>query len=235
MGFHLLQECDELNSAEQARLVVALGDFLDLRIHDADCRLDRYGLGFVAPHTAYQCLAGGPRLVIDIPRQLLPAAALEQLAQHPVLPCGDDLRPAVELLARTVAHDPGDNSLRYLCLFICEKVQAYDNCVSIRYLQEHFAEDLSISRLAALENYNVSYYNKWFKKRTGLTPSAYLRQLRIKEAQSLLAATGYGIEEIAALVGYSNHSAFSRAFRDLIGMTPHQYRSLRDAAKPAEA
>lgn len=59
---------------------------------------------------------------------------------------------------------------------------------------------------------------------TGMTWSANLRLMRILRAAEDLAASNNGITEIALATGYASLSAFNAAFRELVGMTPSEYR-----------
>lgn len=75
-----------------------------------------------------------------------------------------------------------------------------------------------------MECYNVTYFNDWFKQQTGVSPGLYLRKTRIDKAKELLKNTGFGVTDIAVMVGYSSNSTFTRAFRSVTGMTPKSYR-----------
>ena len=80
---------------------------------------------------------------------------------------------------------------------------------SLKYMEENYASEITIRELAALENYNVSYYTEWFKKNVGCLPSEYLRMIRIEKAKEILATTRYRIIDIAMQVGYFNSSSFT--------------------------
>ena len=80
------------------------------------------------------------------------------------------------------------------------------------------------NQLAEMENYNVTYYNDWFKQQTGVSPSLYLRHTRIERAKELLVDTEFTVMEIAVMVGYSSNATFTRAFHSITGMTPKAYR-----------
>jgi YesN/AraC family two-component response regulator len=53
----------------------------------------------------------------------------------------------------------------------------------------------------------------------------------MEEAKRLLLSTDYSINEIAQRVGYDNFSYFSHVFRDKTGMTPNEYRSIKNSAQ----
>lgn len=81
-----------------------------------------------------------------------------------------------------------------------------------------------VGNLAEIENYNATYYSDWFKQQTGVSPSMYLRSIRISRAKELLGDTNYTVMDIAVMVGYSSNSTFTRAFHSIVGMTPKEYR-----------
>jgi len=88
----------------------------------------------------------------------------------------------------------------------------------MRYIIEHYDQSITVTQLAELENYNVTYFNDWFKQQTGFPPSLYLRNVRISKAKELLVTTGLSIMEIAVMVGYSSNSTLTRAFHSQTGI-----------------
>ncbi|WDR02604.1 helix-turn-helix transcriptional regulator [Devosia algicola] len=58
----------------------------------------------------------------------------------------------------------------------------------------------------------------------GTSAGEYLRELRLRKAEELLATTGFGLAEIAQAVGYGHPATLSAAFRKSRGKTPGQYR-----------
>ena len=63
-----------------------------------------------------------------------------------------------------------------------------------------------------------------FKEAVGLTPHAYVQQIRIEVAQKQLAETQASVEQIMNQVGYEDMSSFRRLFRQQAGITPVEYR-----------
>ena len=95
------------------------------------------------------------------------------------------------------------------------------------YIDSHYQESLSLQRLAHLSHGTPYHLHRTFKKVTGATPVEYIQQVRIKEAQALLAATGHSIAEIGEAVGLPNTSYFITLFKKKTGCTPEAYRRLQ--------
>ena len=101
---------------------------------------------------------------------------------------------------------------------------------SVEYLTEHFAEIATIQQLATVAQLSLSQYERAIQQIFELTPKQLLIKTRIDASIKLLAGNR-SIAAIAATCGYADHSAFSRQFRLITGLTPRQYRQLlgRDA------
>lgn len=94
-----------------------------------------------------------------------------------------------------------------------------------RYVQSRRRLNVNLgecARVAALER---TYFSRYFRQRAGVSFRDWILLLRIRRACELLEQEDRGIHEIAVIVGYSSHSAFTRAFKQLMGTTPSSYRS----------
>lgn len=63
-----------------------------------------------------------------------------------------------------------------------------------------------------------------FRRATGLSPGAYLKRLRLREARALLQHSNLAVSEVAWAVGYNDRSRFAADFRIDYGVTPKRYR-----------
>ncbi|WP_223299325.1 helix-turn-helix domain-containing protein [Paenibacillus darwinianus] len=96
----------------------------------------------------------------------------------------------------------------------------------IRYLSTQYAEPVSIERMAKTLGFNRAYISRVFKRHTGMTPVAFLLQLRIDKARQLLRERNeLTVEQIAASVGFQDPLYFSKQFRRLYGLPPTVYRA----------
>ena len=95
----------------------------------------------------------------------------------------------------------------------------------ILYLEDNFAQDLSLYDLSAHFHKTPEYLCSAFKSVTGETIMHYLRRIRIHHAKVLLMETpDAGIKDISRSCGFSSVSYFGRVFRETTGYTPQGYR-----------
>ncbi len=93
-----------------------------------------------------------------------------------------------------------------------------------RYIDENYKEKLTLEMLANKFYIHKSYLARIFKDEYGVTVTAYICQVRITKAKSLLRFTQMAVEEIAYEVGFPDRNYFSRVFKRVEGTTPGQYR-----------
>jgi AraC-like DNA-binding protein len=90
---------------------------------------------------------------------------------------------------------------------------------------DHPARSYSLESLAELAHMSRSAFAKEFTDRFGRTPMAFLRDVRLRRAASLLRETDLPVESIAARVGFSSRSHFSRSFHGRFGHSPTTFRT----------
>ncbi len=92
------------------------------------------------------------------------------------------------------------------------------------YLNEHYAERISVEDLAGRFLISSSYLAHSFKEQYGVSLTAYLMSVRITHAKQMLRFTNKSIEEIGYAVGIGAPAYFSRVFKQVEGVTPSTYR-----------
>ena len=100
-----------------------------------------------------------------------------------------------------------------------------------RYLQEHLAEEVSLSVLAEEFHLSAQYISQLFKNEIGVGFLAYLTNIRMERAKQLLLSTSLSIAEVSEQSGYSDYRVFTKVFKKSEGITPSQYRRDFIAAK----
>ena len=84
--------------------------------------------------------------------------------------------------------------------------------------------ELSLKRLAFQLGFSPSYLSVLIKKELGLPFQDYLIQERMKKAKLLLLTTDLKIYEIAEQVGFEDMNYFSQRFKQVVGLTPRQFK-----------
>lgn len=94
------------------------------------------------------------------------------------------------------------------------------------YLDQHYAEDLTLEKVADVAGFSKFHFSRIFKQFSGFNFYDYLRRRRIKSAEMLLMKQGLSISEIALQSGFSSVSTFNRTFKEAKGCTPTEYRGM---------
>jgi len=95
----------------------------------------------------------------------------------------------------------------------------------IRYIIDHFKEEPDSKEAAAIACMNEAAFCRYFKRRTEKTFSQFVNYVRVTHATNLLAKENWNIAGICYECGYKNISYFNRQFKNIMGMTPMEYRS----------
>jgi transcriptional regulator GlxA family with amidase domain len=90
------------------------------------------------------------------------------------------------------------------------------------YMEEHFAEPLSLAELARMCDRSLYRFATVFRREVGIPPHQYLCRLRIQHAQSLL-RQGTSPTIAAVETGFFDQSHLSRHFKRLCGVTPGRF------------
>lgn len=95
---------------------------------------------------------------------------------------------------------------------------------AISYIDQNYYKELDLTLISRLVSMNSSYFSTQFKKRTGLSFSTYLQNVRLEKSKSLLLNSNQKLYEISESVGISNVKYFCRLFKDYTGVTPTEFR-----------
>ncbi|SFU86158.1 AraC family transcriptional regulator [Halomonas korlensis] len=105
------------------------------------------------------------------------------------------------------------------------------------YIEHHLSDRLSVGDLARQACLSEAHFRRRFREQVGISPWQYVRRKRIEAARHLLDDSRLPLTEIAALTGFSNQSALSRACRDTFGHSPSRLRRTvqREGSQVAQA
>ena len=100
---------------------------------------------------------------------------------------------------------------------------------AIAYIESNYQRDITIEEIAGALRLNRSYFGKIFRLSTGKSPQRFLMNYRMIKAAEMLAMTKRPVNEIGASVGYDNQLHFSRAFKNVYGVSPREWRKRNKA------
>ena len=95
------------------------------------------------------------------------------------------------------------------------------------YMNEHFAEKISLEEIANSACISERECIRTFKKHMQMTPFQYLQQYRVETAANMLLNSDASITEIAMQCGFETSSYFSKTFKQMMNYTPKKYRDVK--------
>lgn len=101
--------------------------------------------------------------------------------------------------------------------------------VAVKVLRERLAEPWTLDALAGEVHLSRSQLVRAFDATTGMSPMAYLRQMRVERMARLLASTDLSVAEAARSVGWRNQFHASQCFHVAYGISPTEYRRSQTA------
>lgn len=95
-----------------------------------------------------------------------------------------------------------------------------------RQLETHYEQRFTLTELAEAYTLSASHLSHLFKQVTGSSVMVYLQSCRIAAAKKYLVETSLEIGQIIEACGFTDASNFSRTFRQQVGCSPTQFRSI---------
>lgn len=99
------------------------------------------------------------------------------------------------------------------------------------WIEQRFTGAINLAGLAHILSTSPATLNRRFNRTLGMSPKAYVNQLRFRSAIRMLEKSTRSIDMIAQLVGYSDSRLFRAMFREQAGMTASQWRDVHQASK----
>jgi AraC family transcriptional regulator len=93
------------------------------------------------------------------------------------------------------------------------------------FLHDRYQEHISLGEIASTVGVHPVHLARQFRRYEGCTIGEYIRRLRIELACRKLRVSNESLSAIAAGVGFADQSHFSRIFKNIVGITPAQYRA----------
>lgn len=96
---------------------------------------------------------------------------------------------------------------------------------ALEFIRHNFQNNISVEDIADACGLNRSYFGKIFKEAIGKSPQDFLLNYRMVKAAELLKLTKLSVGDISIAVGYDNQMHFSRAFKNIYGVSPKRWRA----------
>lgn len=148
----------------------------------------------------------------------------------------------VERIFAQMYGEQGNNQKGYLQLKVLELLLYLDGCSkeepqtglsasqveiaksACQYLTQRMESKVTLEELCMTLHVSGTHLKNCFKGVYGISVYAYIRSQKMQAAANMLRTTDSTVLEVAGQYGYDNGSKFAKAFRDVIGMTPREYR-----------
>lgn len=121
----------------------------------------------------------------------------------------------MDLLMRGSGHRESSSNKRLRDFYMKE---------ALSFIEQHYHLDISIEDIADSCGLDRSYFGRIFRDTMGSSPQKFLMIYRMAKAEKLLKESKMPIGKISSMVGYANQLHFSRAFKDIYGISPREYR-----------
>ncbi len=95
-------------------------------------------------------------------------------------------------------------------------------------MRAHVAEPLSLEEMAEIACQSPFHFNRVFRTITGIPPGEFFAALRLNAAKRLLLTTALSVTDVCFALGYASPGTFTTRFKQLIGLSPVQFRALAD-------
>ncbi len=206
------------------RLVLALMDgdksvFDDMKL-PADRRTTRLSLSDIRHRQ---------NMVVVICTLASYCAILNNISSETALSASDYFMQAAEKL-----DDPyelgelGAQVGEYFCNLICKyKDMPYSRTVKriVTYIYDEIYSPVFVENIAQSLQMNASYLSKMFKAEMGMSINTFIHVQKLNEARSLMRYSGASLTDIAAMLGYTDLSHFSRVCKKVTGLSPGALRA----------
>ncbi|MBP3362149.1 MAG: helix-turn-helix domain-containing protein [Clostridia bacterium] len=94
----------------------------------------------------------------------------------------------------------------------------------ITYINEHYREELSLTRLSEIFYVSPAYLSRSFKKDIGISLVEYINSVRIQKAIAMLVSSSYSVVQISKRCGFTSTQNFNRVFKQITGSPPSYYK-----------
>lgn len=103
------------------------------------------------------------------------------------------------------------------------------------YIEEHLDEELPLEQVASVAAFSRFHFHRIFRALVGEGLKQHVRRLRLERAARNLRRVDEPVTQIALEAGFETHESFTRAFNDMFGCSPSNYRSIHKGAPETDS
>ena len=210
------------------QMIIPIDGGLTVQTESLESVIDHKKLLFLPPGAehAYSANAFNEFLVLDIPEQFLIAEDMFNNQGGKLITLDEKWTLVKQLIIRECQNGAHPQSINNLFHYFYQDLVREPIYASLAYIHNYYHQTISLDTLARIEGYTPNYYSEWFKKNMQMSITDYIKSLRIKRTKEMLLNSSYTLMQIAQFVGYSHHASLTRAFKELEGMTPSEFKKL---------
>ncbi|MBE6052770.1 MAG: helix-turn-helix transcriptional regulator [Clostridium sartagoforme] len=222
----IYEEKSNIHIHSYGQLIMPIKGNLNIKMEKKSLYLTNDKIFFLPPNCEHLFSANRNNefLVLDIPKNYLKTDDMNKMANGKELII-DDKWQALKYLFLSEINGENLSRINTLFLYAYELMMSENKFQSVKYIEEHYIEDINLKKLSEIEHYNTNYYTEWFKSNMGISPSEYIKKLRVSKSKELLMNTDLSVLQIGESVGYKYNSSFTRAFKDIEKITPKEFRT----------
>jgi len=105
---------------------------------------------------------------------------------------------------------------------------------AIEFIETYYNQPIKVGDIAYEVKLSAGRFCHLFKERMGVAPIEYLTNMRIEKAKKLLLTTDDKLCNLYYEVGYNGQAYFTRKFKEVVGISPAQFRSCKGKVKNPE-
>ncbi|HOJ12715.1 MAG TPA: AraC family transcriptional regulator [Clostridiales bacterium] len=95
---------------------------------------------------------------------------------------------------------------------------------TVQYIKDNYHRKITVTELAELSHFSISYYCSIFHEILKKSPQKYLLEYRLYRASDLVIRTRLNICQIAQMTGFNDQLYFSRKYKQFYGCSPSEHR-----------
>ena len=95
---------------------------------------------------------------------------------------------------------------------------------AVRYINEHYGDDITLSELACLSGVSPQYFDRVFRERLNMRPMEYIARVKISKAKSMLLDCDMSVTQLSEILGYTSPTYFGIVFKKYEGISPSEFR-----------